>query len=68
MIGNLGEFRDSRLPDGNFEVEPWMIDFVKGRHSQEEWDAFFEYCKAGPIKRRFLRIGSFFYYIILGSR
>lgn len=34
--------------------EPWMTEFVKGRHSQEEWDWFFAYMEAGPIKRFFM--------------
>jgi len=33
------------------KIEPWMADFVKERHSQEEWEAFFAYCEAGPVKR-----------------
>ncbi len=39
-------------------VELWMEEFVRGRHSQEEWDAFFDYCQAGPWKRRFIRWNS----------
>lgn len=37
-------------------TEPWMWDFVRGRHSQEEWDAFCAYCQAGPWKRALLRL------------
>lgn len=39
-------------------IEPWMHDFVKGRHSQEDWDAFFVYCEAGRFKRWFINIAS----------
>lgn len=39
--------------------EPWMADFVKGRHSQEEWDAFFAYCAAGPFTRLIFRLVPF---------
>lgn len=41
-----------------YKPEPWMAEFLQGRHSQEEWDAFFYYCEAGPLKRWFLRFGS----------
>lgn len=41
-----------------FVPEPWMAEFTKGRHSQEEWDAFFYYCEAGPVKRWFLNVAS----------
>lgn len=35
-------------------IEPWMKEFVRGRHIQKEWDAFFRYCQAGPWKRRLI--------------
>lgn len=38
------------------EVEPWMADFVKRRHSQEDWDVFFEYCASSPLKRAYCRL------------
>jgi len=41
-----------------FKPEPWMAEFLQGRHSQEEWDAFFYYCEAGPVKRWFMRLAS----------
>jgi hypothetical protein len=37
------------------EVEPWMVDFIKQRHSPEAWDAFFDYYNAGPWKRAYCR-------------
>jgi hypothetical protein len=50
-----------------FKTEPWMAEFTQGRHSQEEWDAFFYYCEAGPVKRWFLRWTSVLRSIILAS-
>ncbi len=35
--------------------EPWMKEFVRGRHSREEWDEFLDYVAAGPWGRRWLR-------------
>jgi len=35
--------------------EPWMVEFVKGRHTQEEWDAFYAYLEASPRKRWWMR-------------
>lgn len=50
------------------KIESWMVDFVKGRHSQEEWGSFFVYCKAGPIKRAFIYAGWLFSTLLLGNR
>lgn len=51
-----------KLPDR--PPEPWMIEFVKGRHSQEEWDAFYAYMEAGPVKRWVLRLISLLHSVI----
>jgi hypothetical protein len=48
-------------------TEPWMADFVKGRHSQGEWDDFFAYCEAGPVKRRLIKMASFLYFALIGN-
>lgn len=61
MIGknlSLGISQVSDVPS-LANPEPWMGDFVKGRHSQEEWDAFFAYCEAGPFMRWIFRIVPF---------
>lgn len=50
------------------KVEPWMAEFVKGRHSQEEWDAFFEYCKASSFKRWCIIVGSVIHSIFFSRR
>lgn len=47
----------SPSPETKIVTEPWMEEFVRGRHSPEEWDAFFAYCEAGPWKRRFIVLG-----------
>jgi hypothetical protein len=39
-------------------LEPWMAEFVRGKHSMEEWEAFFEYCAAGRVKRYFMVIAA----------
>ena len=46
------------------KIEPWMRDFVKERHSQEEWEAFFAYCEAGPFKRALSHIAGFLIQIL----
>lgn len=47
-------------PKQGFVAEPWMADFVKERHHQHEWDAFFAYCEAGPTRRFLIRLATFF--------
>lgn len=42
----------------DLRIEPWMIEFSKGRHTEDEWEAFYVYMEAGPTKRWFIRVGS----------
>jgi len=44
------------IPPAPVMTEPWMGDFVRERHTQEQWDAFGAYCQAGPWKRALLRL------------
>lgn len=48
------------------KLEPWMAEFVKGRHHQEEWDAFFVYCEASPFRRGLIRLGWLFHALLIG--
>ncbi len=48
----------------DLKPEPWMIEFVKGRHTQEERDAFYVYMEAGPVKRFFMDLGMVFAQIL----
>lgn len=50
------------------KIEPWMVDFLKGRHSQEEWDSFRTYCEAGPVGRFFIGVGWALQSVFLGRR
>lgn len=51
----LGPFVDlSKLgqpPVPPIVIEPWMKEFVKGRHHPDEWEAFFAYVQLSPWKR-----------------
>ena len=38
------------------DMEPWMKEFVQGRHSQEEWDSFFKYAQASKFQRFLMRV------------
>ncbi len=39
-------------------MEPWMSDFMKERHSKNDWDALFYYVEAGPLKRIWIQMCS----------
>lgn len=55
-------------PARDFVVEPWMADFVKEPHHQDEWDAFFVYCEASPTKRCLIRVAQFLASLFLAVR
>lgn len=44
------------MPKIDFRPEPWMKKFVEEKHTQEEWDGFFDYCDAGPFKRMVIQM------------
>lgn len=51
-------------PGKQIEIEPWMVEFRKGKHSLEAWDAFYEYCNAGPLKRAYCRFAGLMFEIL----
>lgn len=44
---------DTGAPKENLggPIEPWMREFVRERHGEEEWDFFFQYVKASTFQR-----------------
>ncbi len=47
------------MPGG--PIEPWMREFVKEKHSEEEWNCFFRYAKASTFQRVMMLIGGVFF-------
>lgn len=68
MFGGLPQwpsFEDMMANESDLErlkgrMEPWMSEFVKEKHSLEDWEAFFYYCEAGPLKRLWIQVWSVF--------
>lgn len=50
--------------DRKIEIEPWMVEFMKEKHSLEAWDAFYDYCNASPLKRAYCRFAGLLFEII----
>ena len=46
------------------EIELGMAEFIKERHSPQEWDAFFAYYHFGPRKRAWCRALGLLYGIL----
>jgi hypothetical protein len=55
-------------PQKPIKIEPWMVEFVNGRHTHEEWDGFATYCAAGSFRRWLIRAGWLFYAVLADSR
>lgn len=59
LLGRDAFSKDSNLPDlqrfDQGELEEFR-EFMRGRHSQEEWDAFFQYLDLPPWKRVLSRV------------
>lgn len=60
----IQDYAKARPQISKLVIEPWMVDFARGRHSQEEWEAFFAYAEASPAKRKLIQWASWAAYLL----